>query len=193
MMKTKPQNEENEEKSSAIFVPPEERTITIICVVRPTKILTDLKDVYGFEQADEPGIYLSKPIIPVRIIHPDELELVPKNYPLLCLSRGKKLQAFIERCLEEGLNEYLQFLLTVGLTGDTAIIWNRLMEVYKLKHVVKPETWGYIDEFFREIPEAFEIPIIQKMMLENVRQATEQVAERKAVRKAVKKVAKKAR
>jgi len=27
------------------------------------------------------------------------------------------------------------------------------MEVHKLKPVIKPETWGYIEEFFKEIPE----------------------------------------
>lgn len=44
-----------------------------------------------------------------------------------------------------------------------------------MKPVIKPETWGYIDEFFREIPEAFEIPIIQKTMDEKFRLAVEKV------------------
>jgi len=46
------------------------------------------------------------------------------------------------------------------------------MEVQKLKPVIKPETWEYIEEFFREIPEAFEsVPIIQRTIFDNIQQA----------------------
>ena len=169
------ERQEQDEDEPANFIPPNERTITILCVVRPKKILDTLKAVYRFEQTDEPGIYLSDQIIPIRIIHPDELDLIPKNYPLLCVSRGQKLQAFIELCLQEGLDEYLQFILTVGMTTDVTVIWNRLMEVHKLKPVIKPETWGYIEEFFKEIPEAFEsVPIIRNDRIRIEEQAREE-------------------
>jgi len=168
-------SDEEVDDEPANFVPSNERTITIVSVVRPTKILDTLKDVYRFEKTEESGIYLSDQIIPIRIIHPDELALIPKNYPLLCLSRGETLAAFIEHCLEEGLDEYLQFILTVGATTDPTIIWNRLMEVQKLKPVIKPETWEYIEEFFREVPEAFEsVPIIQRTIFDNIQQAKTQ-------------------
>ena len=83
------------------------RTITILCVTRPDNILDSpkLKKGYDFKETDEPGVYLSSKLaIPTRIIHPDELDLVPKNYPLLPLARGKKLQQFVEICIKEKMD-----------------------------------------------------------------------------------------
>ncbi|MEM7532358.1 MAG: hypothetical protein AAF639_09280, partial [Chloroflexota bacterium] len=102
------------------------RTITILCVTRPDHILDSpkLKKGYDFKETDEPGVYLSSKLaIPTRIIHPDELDLVPKNYPLLPLARGKKLQQFVEICIEEKMDYYLQFIADIIPTMESSEIF----------------------------------------------------------------------
>jgi len=96
-------------------------TVTMICVTRPDKILDQLKEEYRFV-AKETGIYFSDDILERCIIHPSELELVPKNYPLLPLARGDKLEDFISLCMREGLNDYLQLIMDIGLTTDPELI-----------------------------------------------------------------------
>ncbi|MEM7534782.1 MAG: hypothetical protein AAF639_21565 [Chloroflexota bacterium] len=156
-------DEEEEKKKSLPALLPNERTITLICVVRPTKILDELQHIFHFHKTDAPGVYLSEHMTQIRIIHPDELDIIPENYPLLCLSRGKKLQSFIELCIQQELYYYLRFILTVGQTTDNRVIWYKLMEVLELRPMIQPETWGYVEEFFKEVPEAFEsVPIIQQ-------------------------------
>ncbi|MBV7335878.1 hypothetical protein KFU94_48085 [Chloroflexi bacterium TSY] len=41
-----------------------------------------------------------------------------KNYPLLPLARGAKLEQFIELCMQQGLVEYLRLTLDIGLVTD---------------------------------------------------------------------------
>ncbi|MEM7533985.1 MAG: hypothetical protein AAF639_17510 [Chloroflexota bacterium] len=46
-------------------------------------------------------------------------------------------------------------------------IWTKLMEAMNVKTKILPETWGYIDDFFREIPETFNhIPVVQQTIEE---------------------------
>ncbi|MEM7533488.1 MAG: hypothetical protein AAF639_15000, partial [Chloroflexota bacterium] len=86
---------------------PSRRTITIVSVTRPDKILNtpEIIQEYGFHPTLREGVYKSSKIaIPMWIIHPDELALIPRNYPLLPLSRGKKLQQFVELCVEKKMD-----------------------------------------------------------------------------------------
>jgi hypothetical protein len=76
-------------------------TVTIVCVTRPDKILNELKKAYRFVQK-EAGIYYCDEVLEKWIIHPSELDLVPKNYPLLVLARGDKLEQFISLCVRDG-------------------------------------------------------------------------------------------
>jgi len=79
---------------------PDQRTVTIVCVTRPTKVLDDLQAHFRFVPTAEPGIYCNhEHQLPVWIIHPTELTLKPANYPLLPLARGAKLADFIELCI----------------------------------------------------------------------------------------------
>ncbi|MEM7534109.1 MAG: hypothetical protein AAF639_18145 [Chloroflexota bacterium] len=160
---TKQQEEDGEDDTPSNYAPAAIRTTTIVSVIKPVKLLQTLKDVYQFHQTDEPGVYLSKQIVPIWIIHPDELEMIPKNYPLLCLSRGEKLQAFIDLCMREGLDEYLKLILKLGETTNQNEIWTKLMEAMNVKTKILPETWGYIDEFFRKMPETYDnVPTIHE-------------------------------
>jgi hypothetical protein len=73
---------------------------------------------------------------------------------LLPLAKGEKLAQFIEVCLREGLTEYLQLILDVGLLTDPAVIWQKILEVKQMRPVLTEDTWKAIDEFFRQTPEA---------------------------------------
>lgn len=151
---------------------PSQRTVTIVCVTRPMRILDTLKSEFHFERTDESGVYCNNTQeIPIWIIHPTELGLKPKNYPLLALARGAKLEQFIEVCLQQGLVDYLQLTLDIGLITDPDVIWRKILEVYGMELVIHEETWPYIDEFFRKVPEAMQkVPSFQEALAESQQQ-----------------------
>jgi len=149
--------------------------VTIICVVRPKRILDDLRDELRFFPTEEPGVYFCDEQLPRWIIGPTELEWKPRTYPLLPLARGKKLEQFLEVCLREGLTDYLQLILDVGLMTDPMVIWQKILEVKRMRPVIPEETWKHIDEFFRQTPEAPEkLPWFQEAMQEAVQKAVQE-------------------
>jgi hypothetical protein len=155
----------------------------MVCVTRPNKILDQLKTAYRFVATDEAGIYLSDEKLSQWIIHPSELDLVPKNYPLLPLARGEKLEQFIALCMREGLNDYLQLIIDIGLATDPELIWRKLLEVKPMKHLIHEETWPIIDQFFQEMPEAIEkLPTFQDALAERLRQGERQGEKRTLIR-----------
>jgi hypothetical protein len=159
-------------------------TVTMVCVTRPNKILDQLKAAYRFVATDESGIYLSDEKLSQWIIHPSELDLVPKNYPLLPLARGEKLEQFISLCLREGLNDYLQLIMDIGLATEPELIWRKLLEVRPMKHLIREETWPIIDQFFQEMPEAIEkLPTFQDALAESMRQGEKRTLIRQLHRK----------
>jgi hypothetical protein len=99
---------------------PNQMTVTIVCVTRPDTILDKFKQELRFVQI-EGGI--SDDVLGRWIIHPSELALVEKNYPLL--ARGEKLSQFISLCVREGLNDYLQLIIDIGVATDPELIWRR--------------------------------------------------------------------
>ena len=115
-----------------------------------------MSDVLGFVATAEAGVYHCNQALPQWIIHPTELAVTPKNYPLLPLARGAKLETFIDHCLQEGLTDYLQLVVDIGLATDPEVIWRKLLEAQQMKMVISEETWPYIDQFFREMPEALQ-------------------------------------
>jgi len=153
----------------------DEITVTMVCVTRPNKILNELKTRYRFMATQKAGIYLSDDVLSRWIICPSELDLVPENYPLLPLARGKKLEDFIALCVCEGLNDYLQLILDVGLATDPEVIWRKILEVKQMKHQIREETWPIIDQFFQEMPEAIgKLPTFQETLAESQKQALQQ-------------------
>ena len=145
---------------------PSKRTITIICVTRPDKILNDLEiqPEFGFTPTGDPGVYhSSKLLIPVWIIHPDELAIVPKNYPLLPLARGQKLRQFIDLCLENEWNSYLQFVIDIAKSIDPSEVFAKIMEMLHMKYKLKPEVVLQFDELLRDRPELmWEMPTFRE-------------------------------
>ncbi|MCP4697827.1 MAG: hypothetical protein GY862_13390, partial [Gammaproteobacteria bacterium] len=133
---------------------PSQRTLTIICVSKPKKILEDLQSVFGFKRTKSQGVYHLRSLLDICLICPSELSIRERNYPLLPLARGEKLEQFISLCVRKGLSDYLELILHVGFAADPEAIWQKILEIYKMKHVIHEETWPVIDEFFREVPEA---------------------------------------
>ncbi len=176
--KSKPKSEKASD-SKDYDEPPQlahKMTVTMVCVTRPNNILDQLKAAYRFVATDEAGIYLSDEKLSQWIIHPSELDLVPKNYPLLPLARGQKLEEFISLCMREGLNDYLQLIMDIGLATDPELIWRKLLEVEPMKHLIHEETWPIIDQFFQEMPEAIEkLPTFQDALAESQRQGEKQI------------------
>ena len=150
----------------------DQRTVTIICVTHPDTILKTWRDMFEFRPTNEAGIYCNNThAIPVWIIHPSELALEPKNYPLLPLARGKKLEQFVELCVHLELADYLQLMLDIGLATDPSIIWQKIMEMVGMELTISQDTWPYIDEFFRKVPEALEnLPSLQASIQEKFQQ-----------------------
>ncbi|MFN8486933.1 MAG: hypothetical protein U0350_05020 [Caldilineaceae bacterium] len=166
--------------SAEIAEKPSQRTVTIVCVTRPLKLLETLQHEFHFEPTREPGVYCNNERgISVWIIHPTELALKPANYVLLPLARGKKLELFLELCMQQGLLDYVQLTLDIGLVTDPDVIWRKLLEVYKMELTIHEDTWPYIDEFFRNVPEALhKLPTLQEVLAENAR-----IAERRGERR----------
>lgn len=161
--------DESDEEDRYIF--PDQRTVTMVCVTRPNKILSEYKDRLRFLSTELPGIYHCAERLPQWLIHPTELTLTPANYPLLPLARGEKLAQFIDVCLRDGLVAYLQLILDVGMTTDPYVIWQKIMEVQRMKTMIREETWPLIDQFLRETPEAMgKLRTIQAVLEESKQQ-----------------------
>jgi hypothetical protein len=104
---------------------------------------------------------------------------VPKNYPLLPLAKGKKLEQFIDVCLKEGLFDYLGLVMHVGVKVDPRTLWQKMKEVRNMSVKIRPETLGYIDDLFRDAPDFFDdVPFIQEKMAEREQQAVQQAEQR---------------
>lgn len=153
---------------------PDQCSITILAVVRPDRLLDTLADRLKVIRTERTGVYRCDVELTTWIIHPDELEVIPENYLLLPLARGKKLAEFIEICLRDGLTDYLELILDVGLLNDPNAIWQKLWEVNQMRPKIKEETWPYIDRFFQEVPEAIEnLPTIRNTLQEAVQAAAQ--------------------
>lgn len=166
-------DEEDSDDDETLLLP-SSRTVTMVCVTRPTKILDWLQDEFLFFPTDQPGIYRCKERISQWIIHPTELELIPRNYALLPLARGEKLSQFIDICVREGLVDYLQLILDIGLATDPDVIWHKILEMTNMKPMIREDTWPYIDQFLQATPEALlKVPTFREALAESERRGVQ--------------------
>jgi len=135
---------------------PSNATITIVCSVRPDKILDGLKTEFAFFPTSEPGVYLSEKEIDRRIIVATELDVVEKNYPLLILAKGEKLLEFFEEIVRKGLTEYIEIMFRVGVSIDP----ETLMEGVRRMSERSPEYQASLERAFTKLftfsPESME-------------------------------------
>ncbi|MBM3240714.1 hypothetical protein FJZ31_30900 [Candidatus Poribacteria bacterium] len=132
---------------------PTNATITIICSVRPDKILDDLQVFLGFFPTPEPGIYLNEQGIEKRIVVVTELEVIEKNYPLLILAKGEKLLAFFEEVVEKSLTEYMEILFQVGFSIDPETMIEGVRKMAERHHELTPGLKRALEGWFEDYPQ----------------------------------------
>jgi hypothetical protein len=176
--KPKPEDDKEEEQSDDKNEPnpyPSQRTLTIICVTRPTKILDQLETEVKFTKQSE-GIYHCPDGFSQRIIHPSELPIVPQNYPLLPLAQGEKLEQFMALCLRENLVNYLQLIMDIGITTDPNVILRQILETKQMSLTLHEDTRYYLNQYFLEMPEEMtKIPTFQDALAISERQGEQSV------------------
>jgi hypothetical protein len=169
------ENDTNESQLNRCFT---QRTVTIVCLTKPVKILTTFKDKYQFVKTDEDGIYHCQGGLSQWIICPSELALIPKNYPLLPLAKGPKLAQFVDLCFQQGLFDYLRLIIDIGRYTDPDAILQKILEVQQMTPQISDETLAYADEFFRKKPELmWKLSAFQEAAQQAFQQAAQQAAQ----------------
>jgi hypothetical protein len=135
---------------------PTNATITIVCSVRPDKLLDDLQSELRFLPTSEPGIYFSKEGIEVRIIVSTELDVIEKNYPLLILSKGKKLLSFFEEVVMKGLTEYIEIIFQVGVSIDPETLTEGVRRMREWSPEFRANLERALENLFDFSPESIE-------------------------------------
>ncbi|HIE27206.1 TPA: hypothetical protein EYP66_07965 [Candidatus Poribacteria bacterium] len=131
-------------------------TLTIVCSVRPDKILEDLQAELRFFPTPESGIYFSEQEIERRIIVATELEVIEKNYPLLILAKGKKLLEFFEEVVKKGLTEYIEVLFQVGVSIDPETLTEGVRRMAEMHPEFKANLERALEKLFDFSPESVE-------------------------------------
>ncbi len=96
-------------------IPAEQMTITIISARKPRKVLQSRSEV-EFLSIVEPGYYRSTDKLPVNLIVINELEITPKNYPLLMFASSKKKfkEFLLDTVKNNCLDAYVEFAYHVN-------------------------------------------------------------------------------
>jgi len=143
---------------------PTNATLTIVCSVRPKKILEDLQTELQFFPTSEPGIYLSKQRLEERIIVSSELDVIEKNYPLLILAKERKLLEFFEQVVMRELTEYVRFahrrlrltveiLLEVGVSIDPETMIEGVRRMAERHQELTPGLKRALESWFEDYPQ----------------------------------------
>ena len=86
-----------------------EMTVTIISARKPVQVLNHSPEDVQWESLGG-GHYKSTELLPVHLFVCNELELVPKNYPLLLFAASKeKFRQFVERIVSEDNTIYIYY------------------------------------------------------------------------------------
>lgn len=133
---------------------PSNSTLTIVCSVRPDKILDDMKEEFGFSPTEEPGVYLSKePGIETRLIVATELDVIEKNYPLLILAKGEKLLEFFEEIVRKDLTEYIEIMFQVGVSIDLETLTKGVMKMAGRYSELPDSLKQTLNQWFEDYPQ----------------------------------------
>ncbi|MBI1923056.1 hypothetical protein HYR99_02280 [Candidatus Poribacteria bacterium] len=135
---------------------PSNATITIVCSVRPDRLLDDLSAELGFVPTSEPGVYLREQEIERRIIVASELRVIEKNYPLLILAKGEKLLEFFEEVVNKGLTEYVEILFQVGVEIDPETLAKGVRKMAEMHPEYKANLERALEILFEFSPDSVE-------------------------------------
>ena len=87
-------------------IPASDITITIVCAGTPRKVLKHCQAEVEFESLGG-GYYRSTDKLPVHIIAINELEVTPKNYPLLMFATSKqKFEEFLRDAVDQNDSDH---------------------------------------------------------------------------------------
>ena len=87
-------------------IPVSDITITIVCAGTPRKVLKHCQAEVEFESLGD-GYYRSTDKLPVHIIAINELEVTPKNYPLLMFATSKqKFEEFLRDAVDRNDSDH---------------------------------------------------------------------------------------
>ena len=160
-------------QENEVYQLPTHATLTIVCSVRPTKLLDDLQSELCFERTSEPGIYLREQEIDRRIIVSTEVEVIEKNYPLLILAKGKKLLEFFEEVVMKGLTEYVEILLEVGVFTDPETLIEGVRRMSERHHELTPGLKRALESWFEDYPQHIhEMAPIRRVLEEREKNAS---------------------
>lgn len=71
--------------------------------------------------------------------------------------------------------DYLRLTLDIGLLNDPSVVWRKIMEAMQMQLQIDEETWPYIDEFFRSVPEALQkVSTVQEALEESEQRGKQQ-------------------
>ena len=146
---------------------PTNATLTIVCSVRPDKILDNLNTELRFSPTDEPGIYFREQEIERRIVVATELDVIEKNYPLLIFAKGKKLFAsltddcvlrleFFEAVVRKGLTEYIEIIFQVGVSIDPETLTEGVRRMKEWSPEFKANLERALENLFEFSPESID-------------------------------------
>jgi hypothetical protein len=154
---------------------PTNATLTIVCSVRPDKILDGLKTELRFSPTSEPGIYLREQEIERRIVVSTELDVVEKNYPFLILAKGEKLLEFFEEVVRKGLTEYVEILLEVGVSIDPETMLEGVRRMSEKHQELTPGLKRALESWFEDYPQHIhEMAPIRRVLEERERNAKQE-------------------
>ena len=103
-------------------IPVSNITITIVCVGTPRKVLKHCQAEVEFESLGG-GYYRSTDKLPVHIIAINELEVTPKNYPLLMFATSKqKFEEFIRDAVGRNDSDH-NLVITFAYFLRSELIW----------------------------------------------------------------------
>jgi len=77
--------------------------------------------------------------------------------------------------------DYLRLTLYIGLLNDPSVVWRKIMEAMQMQLQIDEETWPYIDEFFRSVPEALQKVSTVQEALEESEQRGEQRGKQQSI------------
>ncbi|MBC8231181.1 hypothetical protein H8E77_16635 [bacterium] len=94
-------------------IPVSKMTVTIICARKPMQVLLHSQAEVSWKPLGS-GYYQSKDKLPVNLIVINELDIIPKNYPLLLFASSKrKFREFLQDAINRNSEAYVAFAYLV--------------------------------------------------------------------------------
>jgi len=94
-------------------IPVSQMTVTIICARKPMQVLLHSQAEVSWKPLGS-GYYRSKDKLPVNLIVINELDIIPKNYPLLLFASSKrKFREFLQDAINRNSEAYVAFAYLV--------------------------------------------------------------------------------